>query len=133
MFHSRVVGSNLRRILIPIDHVTDPQLAVDTASSLAKILKRKKITFVLLYVGGKSKVPKVKTNKRKGWIWEVISCKGNIVNKIIEQENVHSSDLIIMTTQCREGFLGALRASTVERVFHNSNCPVLTIPDNHKH
>ncbi|ODS34613.1 MAG: universal stress protein [Candidatus Scalindua rubra] len=120
----------LRRILIPIDYVTDPQLAVDTASSLAKMLKRRKVTFVLLYVGGKSDVPKVKTNKKKGWICETISCHGNIVNKIVQQENVHSSDLIVMTTQGREGFLDVLRGSTIERVFRNSSCPVLIITEN---
>jgi nucleotide-binding universal stress UspA family protein len=122
-----------RHILIPIVHNPDPQLAVDTASLLTNMLKPEKTEFSLLYVGGKSNLPKVNTYTKKNWTWETVITKGNTVDQIQYMEKKYSSDLIVMTTQGHEGLLDNFRGSTTERILRNSCCPVLAVPDNQQH
>lgn len=124
---------NLKQILIPIAHIPEPQPAVDTASKLAGMLKLEEATFILLYVGSKSDVPKVNIYEKKNWTWKTVARQGNIIDQILYMENEYAPDLIVMATQGHEGFVDDLLGSTTERILRNSRCPVLAIPDNQKH
>ncbi|MBT3878196.1 MAG: universal stress protein [Candidatus Scalindua sp.] len=119
---------NLRNILIPIAHNPDPQLAVDTASTLMNILEPEEPTFTLLHVGDESNLPKAKTYTKKNLTWKTVITKGNIVDQILSMEKEHSTDLIVMTTQGHVGLMDNFRGSTTEKILRNSNCPVLAVP-----
>jgi nucleotide-binding universal stress UspA family protein len=72
-------------------------------------------------------MPVVVTPTRVGWRWEKVTRQGDVVKEILELERQRAADLIVMTTQGRDGFLDALRGSTTERVLRGSRCPLLVI------
>jgi nucleotide-binding universal stress UspA family protein len=118
----------LRRILIPIDHRPRPQLAIDAASTMARILGCADCLFTLVHVGDPHEMPMVDPPAQTGWQWEKVTCHGDVVAEILEMERARSSDLIVMTTRGHDGFLDALRGSTTERVLRGAQCPLLAIP-----
>jgi nucleotide-binding universal stress UspA family protein len=118
----------LRRILIPVDHRPAPQLAVDAAVALVQMLGCADGVFTLAHVGSPSEMPAVATPTPAGWMWQRVARPGEVVREILELERERSADLIVMTTQGRDGFLDALRGSTTERVLRGSRCPLLAIP-----
>jgi nucleotide-binding universal stress UspA family protein len=118
----------LQRILIPIDHRPRPQLAIDAASTMARILGCSDCLFTLAYVGNPADMPMVDTPTQVGWTWERVTRQGDVVKEILELERERAPNLMVMTTQGRDGFLDALRGSTTERVLRGSRCPLLAIP-----
>jgi hypothetical protein len=50
---------SLRNIIIPVDHSPDPQLAIDSAVSIAQALECHGIIFTLLHVGEEDRFPEV--------------------------------------------------------------------------
>jgi nucleotide-binding universal stress UspA family protein len=117
----------LERILIPIDIHPRPQPAIDAATTLARILGCTDCLFTLVHVGDPHDMPVVVTPTRVGWRWEKVTRQGDVVKEILELERQRAADLIVMTTQGRDGFLDALRGSTTERVLRGSRCPLLVI------
>jgi len=63
-----------------------------------------------------------------GWQWKKTTKKGEVINVILQTAQEISSDLIVMSTDGRNGFLDALRGTHSERVLHGSPCPLLAIP-----
>ena len=120
----------LRRILIPIDHRPHPQSAVDAACTLAVGLGVQSVMFEVLYVGEQSSMPQLRLPKRDGWIWIESIRTGVVVDEILETADLHQSDLIVMATEWRHGFLDALLGSTTERVLRRTACPLLAVPVN---
>lgn len=120
----------LQRILIPIDHRPHPQAAVDAACTLAAGLDVQSVMFEILYVGEQSGMPQLRLPERNGWIWKQSSRAGIVVDEILETADVHQSDLIVMATEWRHGFLDALLGSTTERVLRRTACPLLAVPVN---
>jgi nucleotide-binding universal stress UspA family protein len=53
---------------------------------------------------------------------------GNVIDAIIQTASDMDTNLIVMSTDGRNGFLDALRGSHSERVLHQTPCPLLTIP-----
>ena len=86
------------------------------------------MSFTLLYVGEKGAMPAVNPPERDGWTWNKVNAPGNVVDKILDTARDCSADLIIMTTEGRDGFLDALRGSTTERVLFETSCPLLAVP-----
>lgn len=121
---------SLKRILIPIDNHPSPQLAVNAASALARTLSCVDCSFKLVYVGDPNNKPIVNISAQEGWQWEKIIRIGrhDVVKEILQLGNEYSADLIVMTTQGRDGFLDALRGSITERVLRGARCPLLAIP-----
>jgi nucleotide-binding universal stress UspA family protein len=117
----------LERILIPIDFHPRPQPAIDAATTLARILGCTDCLFTLVHVGDPHDVPAVVTPTQVGLRWEKVTRQGDVVKEILELERQRAADLIVMTTQGRDGFLDALRGSTTERVLRGSRCPLLVI------
>lgn len=118
----------LKKILIPVDRIPDPQSALDKASSLARGLGCKDAEFVLLHVGSEDGLPALDTADYPGWRWERLVREGDIVESILQIEGDWNPDLMVLVTEGHLDFLDALRGSTTERVLRGARCPVLAIP-----
>ena len=116
------------RILIPIDHHPNPQIAIQAISGLVQAFECSKMAFTFLHVGSEEDVPFTYTPRRAGWTWHVSIRSGDIVSQIIQCEKEENADLIVMTTEGHQGFLDGLRGNTTERVLRNARCPVLAVP-----
>jgi nucleotide-binding universal stress UspA family protein len=121
-------AASLRNILIPVDHSPDPQIAVDSAVSLARTLECHGMIITLIHVGEEDRFPEIITPRRETWQWRRIHKQGPVERQILQAAHECRSDLIVMTTQGHHGFLDALRGSTTERIVRNSKCPVLAVP-----
>ncbi len=132
----RVVGfvswedghSHLENIVIPVDHLPDPQRAVDAAASLATLLGCLKVHFTLLHVGREQEAPAVELELPTGWTAERIARDGAVVDEILNVSEDRDADLITMATAGRKGYLEALSGSTTEQVLRYAKCPVLAVP-----
>ncbi len=121
--------SQLRRILIPVDHRPSPQQAIEAACAMAIGLKEDKISFYLLYVGSARNLPHVRLPIRPGWQWDWAVGSGMVADEILSTSNRLDCDLIVMSTQGRHGFLDALCGSTTERILRHSTIPLLAVPE----
>ena len=119
----------LDNILIPIASKPDPQPAVAAAARLAAQLQRPRGTFTLLHIGGSDALPAVKCPAVPGWEWTKVTRTGDVISGIVETARDGKADLIVMSTDGRNGFLDALRGSHSERILRSSPCPVLTVPE----
>jgi nucleotide-binding universal stress UspA family protein len=57
-----------------------------------------------------------------------VTRQGDVTEVILETAREQTADLIVMSTEGRNGFLDALRGSQTERVLRGSACPLLAIP-----
>jgi nucleotide-binding universal stress UspA family protein len=73
-------------------------------------------------------MPEVRYPELAGWRWNRITRRGDAIEVINQTARETKTDLIVMTTDGRNGFLDALRGSHSERVLRQSRCPVLVIP-----
>ena len=129
-FVSLTDGSvSLRNVLIPIAAIPQPQPAIAGAVRLIQQLKCESGKFTLLHVGENGSVLAVDTPEVPGWTWHKMTKKGNVIEVILEAARQADADLILMTTDGRNGFLDALRGSHSERVLRYAPCPLLAIPE----
>jgi len=119
----------LDNILIPIATKPDPQPAVAAAARLAVRLQRPRGTFTLLHIGEPDSMPAVECPTVPGWEWKKVTRTGDVIQGIVETAGTESADLIVMSTDGRNGFLDALRGSHSERVLRSATCPLLTVPE----
>ena len=119
----------LNTILIPIAATPRPQPAVAAAVRLAVRLQRARGTFVLLHVGDASAMPDVRCPEVPGWAWKKVTRTGDVIEGIVDTAGQETADLIVMSTDGRNGFLDALRGSHSERVLRSAPCPLLTVPE----
>ena len=84
------------------------------------------LTVELLHVGDATTMPRVQLPKGDGWTWTTTVAQGTVVDEILRA--AARADLLVLTTQGRQGFLDALRGSTTERVIRGARCPVLAVP-----
>jgi nucleotide-binding universal stress UspA family protein len=128
-FVSRADGSDsLRKVLLPIDRMPNPEPALEAARRLAWGLQCPEVEFTLLHVGGHGDMPAVRTEERSGWTWRKETRQGEVVDTILAVARERAADLIVMTTEGRSGFLDALRGSTTERVLRSGAFPLLAVP-----
>lgn len=119
----------LARILVPVAEDPDPQLAVDMAAGVARLLGVETLEVTVLHVGEQGRAPEVHVRKEPaGWTWNRVSIEGPVVGAIGEAAAAGSTDLVVMTTRGPQGFLGALRGSTASSIIRRSTCPVLVAP-----
>ena len=129
-FVSLTDGSvSLRNVLIPIAATPQPQPAIAGAVRLIQQLKCESGKFTLLHVGENGSVLAVDTPEVPGWTWHKMTKKGNVIEVILEAARQADADLILMSTDGRNGFLDALRGSHSERVLRHAPCPLLAIPE----
>jgi nucleotide-binding universal stress UspA family protein len=119
---------SLKNILIPVAPVPKAQPAIQAAVRIAQRLNCPTGQFTILYVGDGSEMPEVNCPELPGWEWTKISQKGDITQVILQTARGMEADLIVMSTEGRQGFLDALRGSTSEQVLRQCGCPLLAIP-----
>ena len=118
---------SLGSILIPVAATPSPGPAIAGAARVVRQLKAEQGTFTLLHAGEKE--PSVTTPEVSGWNWHTSARKGDVTDVILDTARKIEADLIIMSTDGRNGFLDTLRGSHSERVLRNAPCPVLAIPE----
>ena len=119
---------SLKNILIPVAPVPKAQPAIQAAVRLALRLNCPTGQFTLLHVGDDSEMPEISCPELPGWEWTKLSQKGDITQVILQTARGMEADLIVMSTEGRNGFLDALRGSHTERVLRHCACPLLAIP-----
>ena len=119
---------SLSNILIPIAMTPPAQPALEAAARLVTSLNCSAGTFTLLHVGSSNTMPDVRTPDVPGWEWKTEIRGGDVIGSIIDASRDTSSDLIVMTTDGRNGFLDGLRGSHSERVLRLADMPLLTVP-----
>ena len=73
-------------------------------------------------------MPAVRPPDVPGWEWKEEVRSGEVIQAIIDVSNETEADLIVMTTDGRNGFLDGLRGSHSERVLRLADMPLLTVP-----
>lgn len=128
-FVSRSDGAvSLRNILVPIARKPRAQPAVDAVVRIIAALQLPSGTVNLLHVGPLDEAPSLKIPDGTGWVWNRNAQEGEPADVIVQAAAALKADLIVMTTEGRDGFLDALRGSTSERVLREARCPVLSLP-----
>jgi nucleotide-binding universal stress UspA family protein len=118
----------LKKILVPIDRDPDPQTALEKALFLARGLRCGTGEFRLVHVGPRGTAPVLDPPLGRGWSYELVVRRGDVVNEILKTEEDWHPDLMVLATQGHLDFLDVLRGSTTERVLRGAHCPVLTVP-----
>jgi nucleotide-binding universal stress UspA family protein len=121
---------SLKNILIPVAPVPKAQPAIQAAVRIAQRLTCPTGQFTILYVGDDSEMPEVSCPELPGWEWTKMSQDGDITEVILQTARGMEADLIVMSTEGRQGFLDALRGSNSEQVLRQCTCPLLAIPTN---
>jgi nucleotide-binding universal stress UspA family protein len=121
---------SLASILIPVTATPPPSAAVAGAARLVSRLSRPAGMFTLLHVGAAGEAPPVDPPPVAGWRWDKVIRAGDVVETILDTAHRTRADLIVMTTDGREGFLDTLRGSHSERVLRGAPCPLLVLPKN---
>lgn len=119
---------SLKSILIPIAPIPKAQPAIQAAVRIAQRLNCLTGQFTILYVGDDREMPEVTCPELPGWEWTKLSQKGDITQVIVQSARGVEADLIVMSTEGRQGFLDALRGSNSEQVLRQCSCPLLVIP-----
>jgi nucleotide-binding universal stress UspA family protein len=121
---------SLKNILIPVAPIPKAQPAIQAAVRIVQRLTCSTGQFTILYVGDDSEMPEVSCPELPGWEWTKMSQKGDITEVILQTARGMEADLIVMSTEGRQGFLDALRGSNSEQVLRQCTCPLLAIPTN---
>ena len=128
-FVSRHDGAvSLQNILIPIAPIPRAQPAIEAAVRLVHRLQCPAGTFTTLFVGAPGDAPAVRCPTVPGWQWNCIVRSGDVIDAIVQMAGYMATDLIVMATDGRNGFLDALRGSHSERVLRRTPSPLLAIP-----
>lgn len=130
-FVSPVNGEvRLRRVLLPVDHKPHPQGAIDAAGWVIQSLSAEAPQVEAIYIGDASRMPSVVPPRTLACEFKQTIHAGKAAEEVIKTAQARETDLIVMATEGREGFLDALRGSTTEQVVRRAPCPVLAIPVN---
>ena len=119
-------GFTLKHILVPVNSVPNPHPAVTYAFRTAVFSSEEIVRMSLLHVGSAGEAPKLNFPERPYLSWEMLHRTGNVAEEIVKAGA--QSDLIVMTTEGREGILDGLRGSVTRDVLRSAPCPVLTVP-----
>ncbi len=119
---------SLKNILIPVAESPEPQSAVAAAARLVTRLNLPSGTFTLVYVGEAKDMPEVRCPEVPGWEWKKTTRTGDVIEGIVDAARDANADLVVMSSDGRNGFLDALRGSHSERVLRDVPAPLLTVP-----
>jgi nucleotide-binding universal stress UspA family protein len=119
---------SLRNILIPVALKPNAQPALEAAARLVRTLDCNSGTFTILHVGSADSMPVVHPPDVPGWEWKKDVRQGEVIQTIVDASKDANADLIVMTTDGRNGFLDGLRGSHSERVLRLAGMPLLTVP-----
>lgn len=117
----------LSRIVVPIAVAPDAQPALIAAARLATLADAR-VEIVLCHVG-EDPMPPVMTPHDPRIVFRTEQRHGDVVHEIEQLIRELAADLVVMATDGRDGFLGAMgRGSHTERVVRQCACPVLAVP-----
>jgi nucleotide-binding universal stress UspA family protein len=120
---------SLNRVLIPVADTPPAQPAVEAAARLVTRLGLRNGIFTLLHVSESAEtVPRIRRYEVEGWEWQGEVRNGDIIETIVDTAAEKRADLIVMSTDGRNGFLDGLQGSHTERVLRQCSAPLLTIP-----
>ena len=119
---------SLKKILIPVALTPHAAPAVNIAARLVHKLNSPQGTFILVHVGNSNTMPALQLPEIPGWTWEKEMRSGEVIKNIVDAAKDHEVDLMVMSTDGRNGFLDGLRGSHSERVLRHSAAPLLTVP-----
>lgn len=119
---------SLSKILIPVALTPHPAPALNIAARLVQKLECPQGTFVLVHVGNSNTMPALQLPEVPGWTWEKELRSGEVIKNIVDTAKDHEVDLMVMSTDGRNGFLDGLRGSHSERVLRHGAAPLLTVP-----
>ncbi len=118
---------HLSRVLIPATGAPSAQRALDYAARAAQ-MGDPPIEFALLHVGD-GPMPTLEKPDDPAFRFREERRHGDVPDEIVRAADEMGADLIAMTTDGRDGFLGALgRGSHTEQVVRGASCPVLAVP-----
>ncbi|HET6978923.1 MAG TPA: universal stress protein [Pyrinomonadaceae bacterium] len=118
----------LNNILIPIASTPGPEPALKAAARFVRKLNCPAGTFTVLHVGDSNSMPALRYPEVAGWTWKKELRTGEVIVSIVNAAKSIDADLIVMSTDGRNGFLDGLRGSHSERVLRNCAAPLLTVP-----
>lgn len=119
---------NLKKILLPVAERPHPQLAITKLASLLNCLQVRACEVRLLFVGKKSKFPRVKIFKGEGVKWAPMTRFGALTDSILGVCNAWRPDLVVMPTSSNLRKGDSVFASQTERVLRECGCPLLSFP-----
>ena len=73
-------------------------------------------------------MPALRLPEIPGWTWKKEMRTGEVIQEIVNTAKNIDADLIVMSTDGRNGFLDGLRGSHSERVLRYTRTPLLTVP-----
>ena len=118
---------HLSRILVPVAPEPTAQPALVYAARAASITDGP-VEFVLLQVGDDPLPPLEKPSDPR-FVFREERRTGDVIDEITRAAGEMDADLIAMTTDGRDGFLGVIgRGSHTEQVVRQAPCPVLAVP-----
>lgn len=118
---------SLSRILVPVAPDPDAQAALIAAVRLAGLISTP-VEIVLCHVGD-GPIPQLTTPQDPRLTFRTERRHGDVVDEIDQAAEELNADLVVMATDGRDGFLGAMgRGSHTERVVRQCACPVLAVP-----
>lgn len=120
---------SLQSVLIPVAPQPRALPAVAAAARLVSRLSIPSGTFTLLHVGAAGSMPALNPPPVPGWRWERVTKAGDVIETILDSASQTRAELIVMTTDGRQGFLDAFRGSHSERVLRRTPCALLAIPE----
>ena len=127
-FVSELGELELNRILVPIAPEPSPQVALDYAAAFARGMGVKELELATLWAGDPAKVPYVYHPQQEGWTTRSWTGANSVVDEIVSTATSWKAQLIVMTSEGRQGMTDRMFGSTVEQVLHRSPCPVMILP-----
>lgn len=119
---------SLQNVLIPVAASPHAHPAVMAAAYLVKRLNCPQGNFTTLHVGEADNAPAFGCPIVDGWQWSGKVRGGDVIQTILDTAREMKADLIVMSTDGRNGFLDGLRGSHSERVLRQCTVPLLTVP-----
>jgi nucleotide-binding universal stress UspA family protein len=116
---------SLKRILVPVDVSPDPAPTLEAAAWAAHWLGDAPVQVQLLHVG--DAMPEVDLSNLSEVQVENVLRQGDPVDEILAAASEWDADMVMMSTDGRDGLLDIFRGSHAERVVRGAPCPVAAI------
>ncbi len=118
----------IKRILIPFDESPDPLPAITYAARMAVFSSEERIEIRMIHAGDMGAVSRPGVIERPYLKWDWRYRPGDPAGEVLAEAAAFGADLIVTTTQKRDGILDTLRGSVADKIVRGAPCPVLAVP-----